>query len=212
MNFAEWRKISSNSTWWYKKAFPAIWFSCLAVGTCVWILGVVLEQMPAFNLFIFAMWSCQKIKEQREVTMLRLLVAAALVPLGGVQLSAREEETKCGADHNLYKLVVTEVQLAKSPPWNAKAASPPLSARQALKLASATKSEMVKDSAEWQWRLQELSLTHLPTRSVRDRWYWVAHYTASPRQGGLGGGAPCLYIAVLMNGTVIKPQPVGEEQ
>jgi hypothetical protein len=44
------RKISSKSTWWNKKAFPAMWFGFLGVFMCVLIPGVTQGQAPAFLL------------------------------------------------------------------------------------------------------------------------------------------------------------------
>jgi hypothetical protein len=46
------RRISSTWTWWYKKAFPVIWFGFLGLFTLVWIPGVVQQQVSPATLLI----------------------------------------------------------------------------------------------------------------------------------------------------------------
>ncbi len=46
------RQISSNSTWWHKKAFPTFWFSFLALMTVIMLPSVLEGQAPAQVILI----------------------------------------------------------------------------------------------------------------------------------------------------------------
>jgi hypothetical protein len=100
-----------------------------------------------------------------------------------------------------YTIVVGEEDLKKGPAWDQAAENPPLSARRALKLATDSRKATIPGHAEFEWQLRYLGL-----RESEGRWYWLADFHAFPRHGSWTGIPPELYVAVLMDGTVVKPE------
>jgi hypothetical protein len=100
-----------------------------------------------------------------------------------------------------YTIVVGEEDLKKAPAWDQSAENPPLSARRALKLATDSRQAIIPGHAEWKWELRYLGL-----RESEGRWYWLAYFEAFRRRGSSSGIPPHLYVAVLMDGTVVKPE------
>ena len=102
---------------------------------------------------------------------------------------------------------VTLEQLVATPTWDAKDGNPPISARQAIKLANEAASKMrVWDESNWEF--YEISLTRMDTGATdRSYWCWQAHY-----RGGVDGRTiKSCEIWVLLNGSVITPKEVQKE-
>jgi hypothetical protein len=100
-----------------------------------------------------------------------------------------------------YNVAVTREALTKTPVWDeSRAENPPLSAQRALKLATEFRKTLIPDPAKWKWEMEYLGL-----RQIYGRWYWLAHFEALPTHAAFSGVAPDLYVAVLMDGTVVKP-------
>jgi hypothetical protein len=100
-----------------------------------------------------------------------------------------------------YKVTISEEALKKSPAWQSDAENPPLSARKAIKLANEMKDSLVQDSKGYKWELQSASLEPADD----DKWYWLINYEA--HKPGLSNRRPDnLRVAVLMDGTVVKPE------
>lgn len=100
---------------------------------------------------------------------------------------------------------ITDEALERSPPWRAAEANPPVAARKVIALAEAKRPKWATDipgDHGWKWRLRCLSLT--PREN--ERWYWLVNYVAVPSDRG-NAVEPCLFLAVLMNGTVVEPEP-----
>jgi hypothetical protein len=100
-----------------------------------------------------------------------------------------------------YVIVVTGDDLKKRPTWDQSAENPPLSARKALKLATDYPRRLIPGHADWEWHLNYLGL-----RQTEGMWYWLAHFEALPKNANFEGRAPNLYVAVLMDGTIVKPE------
>jgi hypothetical protein len=90
--------------------------------------------------------------------------------------------------------------IAKTPEWKEDAENPPISVREAMKLADALKDRLVKDGEHYQWKRESTSLVQWD-----GRWCWVVeyfqHYDVS-----LAGCPGNLRLVVLMDGTVIWPK------
>jgi hypothetical protein len=99
-----------------------------------------------------------------------------------------------------YVITIRGEDLKKSPAWDQAAENPPLSARRALKLATEHQRALIPAPADWIWQLQYIGL-----RETQGKWYWLAHFEASQREAFGIGPPPDLYVAVLMDGTVVKP-------
>ena len=107
-----------------------------------------------------------------------------------------------------YIVTVTDAAIQKTPDWDDDAENPPVSAKKALKLATAMKDSLVKDSDKFKWEMRSLSLME-----IEGKWLWTATFLAM-KQGALSEPVPVsegeedlnhLSLAVLMDGTVIKP-------
>jgi len=102
----------------------------------------------------------------------------------------------------VYIVDITREALDKSPAWENDADNPPVAARKAIQLADAMKNLLVKDTADHKWKLSFASL--MPAGG--NKWYWQIGYEAE-FQGGAATGIPHhLYLAVLMDGTVVGPE------
>jgi len=100
-----------------------------------------------------------------------------------------------------YAVAVTGEALKKTPAWDeSRVENPPVSARKALKLATDFRKTLIPANADWDWHLGDLRL-----RQLEGRWYWLAYFYAFPRHAFLEGVAPNFYVAILMDGTVVKP-------
>ena len=96
-------------------------------------------------------------------------------------------------------VTVTHAALEKSPSWGVDADNPPLPARKALKLADEMKDSLVKDKDGYRWALRSLSLKQMDD----EKWIWLVEYWLA---GTYAGVPPTLTLAVLMDGTVVKPE------
>ncbi len=102
--------------------------------------------------------------------------------------------------------------------WTGDTPNPPVSARTAIKKSGATKKALLKDDRDWFWGLASVALTpcnpgNPGNEETRGHWYWLVTYEAFPT-GGMTGPPPQLEVAILMDGTVVKPEirdyePVG---
>jgi hypothetical protein len=90
----------------------------------------------------------------------------------------------------------------RSSQWNSDDDNPPVSARKAIKLATAALKTVAHDTSDWRWSLDSISLEH---DSDQDKWFWEANFYAP----GSGRSQDYLVIFVLMDGSVIKPVPFG---
>jgi hypothetical protein len=99
-----------------------------------------------------------------------------------------------------YSITIRNEDLKKSRDWDqAVAENPPLSARRALKLATEYQRALIHSPTDWEWHLDCLGL-----RQREAGWYWLAHFEASQKSVYGVGPAPDLYVAVLMDGSVVK--------
>ena len=95
--------------------------------------------------------------------------------------------------------------LRRAPPWKPEAENPPLSPRKAMRLADVKKRQLVKDRADFNWRLRSIELVP----GDGDRWFWLVNYEEQPRlRPGTGASGPWseLRLIVLMDGTVVEPE------
>jgi hypothetical protein len=94
--------------------------------------------------------------------------------------------------------------LEQAPPWRLEDENPPLSARDALKLAIAERDRLEAVQPEQnrcKWWLEPVQLHP----AGQNRWYWVVTYCGFPP--GVDGGRPYeLVIPVLMDGRTIAPR------
>jgi len=111
------------------------------------------------------------------------------------------------ADGKQFSVDVWPEDVTKAPQWKADDENPPLSARKALKLANAVREQLVQDDDDWKWIMKSVQLT--PTDNPKGGWFWLVCYEAQLLKGSSSGIAPNLRLAVLMDGTVPKPD-VGE--
>jgi hypothetical protein len=113
-----------------------------------------------------------------------------------------------------YYSVITREGLAKSPSWDAKSDNPPLSPREAMRLASGAMRSIARDTEYWRWQRQpgsvtlEYGYTRAPSgargrQPHRKMWWWRVTYAAYPRTGFLIGGALGVDVLVLMDGAVM---------
>jgi hypothetical protein len=127
----------------------------------------------------------------------------SLVPLllAGIPLHA--EITIPGRfDGGVQYITITDAALSRCPAWKAEAANPPVSARQAIRLADGKKVRILRDTKDWNWQLESVMLL----TAGDDKWYWVVEYQEHPRPGLMLDGAPGICrLVVLMDGTVIVP-------
>jgi hypothetical protein len=106
------------------------------------------------------------------------------------------------AEGKQFLVEVEDEALLKTPEWSVSAANPPLSARRAINAASEARKTLVSDREGSKWEVLQVEL--VPDTDV-DRWFWVV--TAERRAGdNKVGDLSTLRLAVLMDGTVVKPQ------
>jgi hypothetical protein len=106
-------------------------------------------------------------------------------------------------DGNVQYITITDAALSRSPAWKAEAANPPVSAREAIRLAGGQKARILRGTKDWNWRLESVMLL----TAGDSKWYWVVEYQEHPRPGLMLDGVPgiCRFV-ILMDGTVIEPQ------
>lgn len=63
------------------------------------------------------------------------------------------------------------------------------------------KDSLVKDTKDYTWKLRRAALT----AAGDGKWYWLMTYEAEHRSEKPSGVAPYLRLAVLMDGTLVKP-------
>jgi hypothetical protein len=107
-------------------------------------------------------------------------------------------------DGTTIGIVITDEHLRKSPRWSIEAGEPPLSISKAVAAAKAwgKKTYTRYDDV----RIQSISLDAIGCRSVRDKWYYLVHFSPIIDGNAVFGGG--FFAAVLMDGTVIGPVPV----
>lgn len=98
-----------------------------------------------------------------------------------------------------FESVITAEALGRTPSWNDSNPNPPLSARDAMRLADQLKGKLVQDTEDGRWGRVAMELR----LATADHWYWLARYEL---EADGTGPTPDLIILVLMDGTVITPQ------
>ena len=98
-----------------------------------------------------------------------------------------------------YKL--TDADFADAPSWNEAEGEPPLSVKEAIRIARETAPRFVKGAETWKVRRVEL------LNLLDDKWFYRVHLTCS--------GAQCrdlpersFFSIVKMNGTIIEPKRI----
>ena len=94
----------------------------------------------------------------------------------------------------------TEQDLLRSPSWDEKSENPPVSAREAITLATKLRASLVKDTKKFTWNFESARLTP----AGGDKWFWHVYYQAH-FEGGSSGYPHELSLVVLMDGTVVTP-------
>jgi len=99
--------------------------------------------------------------------------------------------------------------ILRTPKWTTESPNPPVSAKQAIAKASVVARQMLKDDDRWFWGLASAALTPLSPENPGDKqtpdcWYWLITYEAFST-GGMTGPSQQLEVAVLMDGTVVRP-------
>jgi hypothetical protein len=100
-------------------------------------------------------------------------------------------------------VTVTPEALANSPSWKDGAENPPLAAKEAIKLANELKDTIAPELFNYKWHLTSANLQLLQERDAK--WIWLICYE-SYWSGRGSGRIPNLQLAVLMDGTVVKPE------
>jgi alpha-L-arabinofuranosidase len=119
---------------------------------------------------------------------------------------SRRDETGELENLKAYFSTLTDEALKNTPSWEQGAENPPVSARAALKLATAVKDRLVKDSRRVQWRREHcLHLEHKDVPTSGRKWYWRVRFEAWVDGQPTQGLPPTVEAIVLMNGTTIKP-------
>jgi hypothetical protein len=112
-----------------------------------------------------------------------------------------------------YAFKITTEMLAKSPSWPENSDNPPLPARKAIRLATALKDRLVKDSEAFKWHLVSAQLErNWGLKTDTGKWWWLINFEAHVRVGGQSGRPINLRVVVLMDGTVIEPTICDEEE
>ena len=100
---------------------------------------------------------------------------------------------------NRYDFETTSERLAKSTVWSEDQDCPPLTARTALKIASAQLHQLFDDADKWSHR--GLQLTQLG-----DRWLYLVEFEEPAPPGVSEHLASPFRIPLLMNGEIIEPK------
>lgn len=135
-----------------------------------------------------------------------LLLAFGIQLLGYNCFADRAYESV--ADGKAFTTVVADQAVAKTPAWQPSEDNPPLSGREALKLATRMKDKLVRDEHGFRWELESLSIIAPPSsKKVQGKFYWLTKYVNVPHEAGaaLGGIQEEILIVVLMDGTVLRP-------
>ena len=93
--------------------------------------------------------------------------------------------------------------------WLAQSPNPPVSAKEAIEKANVVKKQMLKDDGNtgWSWAIESVALMPLDPgnpekKENRECWYWLVTYEAF---GSIAGQPSQLEVAILMDGTVVRP-------
>ncbi len=142
----------------------------------------------------------------RKAVFLLLLMVVSSSPI----CAERPDYIYSVTEDNELLAVVRDQDLVNSPAWDDSAENPPVSAKRAVKLASAVKDSLVSDLERWEWELESTAL-----KKHGDKWYWIVRYQAHLKDGHARTTkrkwdapkniAPFLDVPVLMDGTAIKP-------
>lgn len=100
--------------------------------------------------------------------------------------------------------------MLQSPKWTLNTPNPPVSAKTAIEKGGMIKRQLLKDNHDWIWGLASVALTPFNAENPGDEetprcWYWLVTYEAFPT-GGMTGPPSQLEVAVLMDGTVVRPE------
>jgi len=99
-------------------------------------------------------------------------------------------------------------EIRKTPKWDMESPNPPISAKHAVELANPIKIRVLKDTPEFHWELESVSLRPLDPRYPdnelnKNCWYWLVTYEAYPLL--FSGPQPKFEVAVLLDGTLVRP-------
>jgi hypothetical protein len=112
--------------------------------------------------------------------------------------------TTTKADGTTIGVVIKDEQLKKSPTWNIESGEPPLSISKAVTAAKAWGKRTYTRYDDV--RIQSISLSAIGCTSVKDKWYYMVHFSPIIDGNAVFGGG--YFAAVLMDGTVVGPIPV----
>ena len=143
---------------------------------------------------------------KRTLTLLLLLAAAggcrSIDPLPGPSVSyatdvlgyyeyVEKTDTRC-------TIVCSEARLLKTPEWKTNESNPPLSPREALRIARLRLPDFVTSPKEWRLLAVELSQEY-----CSKRWYYKANFVKHI----IASFPPQFGVYILMDGTVVEPEP-----
>jgi len=99
-----------------------------------------------------------------------------------------------------YTFNIDHAALEKTPDWDPEVAdNPPVSAKNAIRMARELKDTLVKDSKDFKWKLDTATL-----HPLNRKWIWLVQFNAQ-YQGPSSGYPNHLQFVILMDGTIIKP-------
>lgn len=139
----------------------------------------------------------------------KLILTAFLVCLSSIAASAQEAPTNPAptrratatfrSENFQYKL--SDADFANTPSWNEAESEPPLSVKEAVKIARETAPRFVKGAETWKVRRVELF------NMTGNKWFYRIHLVCS--------GAPCRDLSdrsfvsiVKMDGTIVEPKKI----
>ena len=140
------------------------------------------------------------------------IVIAMISGQGGVSpkepIPRRDEEryTKFFDKEAVLRLDYDAIRKRK---WPALSPNPPVSAKEAIEKGNIATKQMRKDesNADWVWAIESVALRPLDPgnpqkKENRECWYWLVTYEAF---GSIAGQPSQLEVAILMDGTVVRP-------
>jgi hypothetical protein len=138
----------------------------------------------------------------------RVSAVAVMLVLFGPSFAPRNVDS--AANEQVLYSRLTDADLNNTPSWDRNAENPPVSARAAIKLATAVKDSLVKDSPHSKWRFRCLHLEYKDLPAIGRKWYWRIRFEEWIDRELPTPIAPTVEVIVLMSGTTrttIRPQP-----
>jgi hypothetical protein len=128
---------------------------------------------------------------------LTLALFAATEPTGDPLFDVHKHLVHSWAYGKAYDVNLSDDDIQKTPAWKQDDENPPLSARRAVRLATKMKDSLGKDA-------KQLEFGGLALEQFSGRWYWTVRFAGDPENDRMM--APHLFLVVLMDGTVPKPE------